>query len=334
MKTIFWNAEEGRLRTLWRFGLLGLILFLSRLLFDLLFLAPVAAFYYATTPEPLGLSHPDLYNTLQGLVYGSPWVLGVRWIFDILVLLAGVWLAGRWADRRPLADYGFHLNRRWWIDLGFGMLLGALLMAAIFAVEYLAGWVTITGTFKAGRFGFWPGLLAVFIMFTRVAVEEELISRGYLLRNLAEGFNFPRLGPRGALLVAYLGSSIIFGLLHLGNPNSTWVSTFNLAVAGLFLGLGYVLTGELAIPIGLHLTWNFFQGNIFGFPVSGGQAGTSLIAIEQSGPVVWTGGAFGPEAGLIGLLAIATGSLLTVAWVRRGARQAALRDTLAVYTPG
>ncbi|NJL33875.1 MAG: hypothetical protein HC893_08460 [Chloroflexaceae bacterium] len=83
----------------------------------------------------------------------------------------------------------------------------------------------------------------------------------------------------------------------------------------MFLGLGYVLTGQLAISIGLHITWNFFQGTVFGFPVSGQDfTRVGVFSIEQGGPPLWTGGAFGPEAGLMGLLTIALGSALTVGW--------------------
>ncbi len=102
-------------------------------------------------------------------------------------------------------------------------------------------------------------------------------------------------------------------------------------LAGLFLGVGFVLTGELAIPIGLHITWNFFQGNIFGFPVSGSNSGTSLISISQGGPDLLTGGAFGPEAGLIGILTMILGTLLTILYIRQTRGAVRLHTALAQY---
>jgi hypothetical protein len=134
------------------------------------------------------------------------------------------------------------------------------------------------------------------------------------------------------LVIAFLVSSLVFGILHLGNPNATWVSAFNITVAGLFLGLGMVLTGSLAIPIGLHITWNFFQGNVFGFAVSGIQPGVTVIGTEVVANTWLVGDAFGPESGVLGLVVMLLGGLLTVLWVRRkGFLQ--LRTDLAVYAP-
>ncbi len=101
----------------------------------------------------------------------------------------------------------------------------------------------------------------------------------------------------------------------------------------ILLGLGYMLTGELAIPIGIHITWNFFQGYVFGFPVSGGASGNSLIAIQQGGPDLWTGGVFGPEAGLVGILATTLGCGLILLWVKWRYGKVQLQSRLAVYAP-
>lgn len=226
-----------------------------------------------------------------------------------LAAVASVWVAGRFLDRRPFSGFGLRLNRRWWSDLGFGLLLGASLISGIFLLQLAAGWVTVTGSFEAAGGGtFFPAILAPAVLFLCVGFYEELVSRGYQLTNLAEGLNLPGLGPRGAILVAWVLSSSFFGLLHAFNPNATVLSTLNISLAGMMLGLGYVLTGQLATPIGLHITWNFFQGNVFGFPVSGrAPTEATFLAIEQSGPDLLTGGPFGPEGGLLAPAAMVLG---------------------------
>jgi CAAX protease family protein len=312
---IFWNAEQRRVRALWRICALLAIFVVSTLVFSLLF-GLVA----------VGLSGGSLDPTATAvIVAGSAAAL--------LAALLGIWLAGRFLDRRPFADFGFHLVRGWWLDLGFGLVLGALLMSAIFLAERAVGWVAIAGTFWRPNSSqpFALAILAPLSIFLCVGVYEELLTRGYLLRNLAEGFNVRRLSPRAALILAWAVSSAMFGLAHAANPNATVVSTLSIALAGLFLGLGYVLTGELAIPIGIHITWNFFEGNVYGFPVSGGARQATFIAIEQRGPELWTGGAFGPEAGLISIVALLVGSLLIVLWVRQRRGTVGLQTGLAIY---
>jgi membrane protease YdiL (CAAX protease family) len=243
-----------------------------------------------------------------------------------------VWLAGRFLDRRPFADLGFHFGRDWWIDFGFGLTLGAILMLIIFLIELAAGWVTVTGTFATNRpdASFLGAILVPLVSFLAVGFYEELFSRGYHLQNLAEGLKWRAIGPRAAILVATLLSSAVFGALHAGNPNAGTFSTVSIAFAGVLLAMGYLLTGELAIPIALHITWNFFQGNVFGFPVSGTAVrAATFISIEQGGPDLWTGGAFGPEAGLLGLGAMIVGIFVIILWVRWRYGQVSLDLSLA-----
>lgn len=313
MKNIFWNATEKRLRSFWR------------LVIYLLFVAGLI--------ELITLVARTISDATNGFGGNMPVIRVVNGLIILFGLLGAAALAAWRLDRRSFADFGFHFNRRWWGDLGFGLILGALLMGLIFLVEWAAGWIQIQGTqanhYPDWSFAAWMGSNALF--FICVGIYEEFFTRGYLLRNLAEGLRIGRLQPRSALLIAYLISSSIFGVLHLGNPNTNLVSTLNLILAGLFLGLGYVLTGELAISIGLHITWNFFQGPVFGFSVSGGASAASFVGIQQLGPAWVTGGAFGPEAGVIGLAAMLLGSLLIVLWVKRIRGTASLRDHLAVY---
>jgi uncharacterized protein len=325
MANIFRDPIERRPRAFWRLLLQGIIFFI--LLFGIQIVIGIAASALIQFPTEL-----DPGAAQESLVNHPLLQIGIS-ISQIIAIWISFVIAARWLDRRPMHDFGFRFNRAWWRDLVFGLALGALLMALVFVVELSAGWIEITGYAQPGPggFGFLPGILGALILFLSVGIYEEMLFRGYHLRNLAEGFEGRLISARAALLLAYFLSSIIFGIAHAANPNSTPISTLNIAIAGLLLGLGFVLTGELAIPIGLHITWNFFQGNVFGFPVSGMQFGATFIEINQFGPETITGGAFGPEAGLIGLAAMLLGSVLTVLWVRYNRGAARLRDELAVY---
>lgn len=321
LKRIFWISDERRLAMLWRLVVqtviaIVLILVLSIPIF-------VGSILTGNPPE-------------AGNAEAAPlWVQNVLFAIQALGIFLSVYIAGRFIDRRKFADFGLHFNRDWWRDLGFGLALGVVLMALIFAVELAAGWIVVTGAFvvpdSQSGLSFPIAILVPAAIFLMVGIYEELFSRGYHLKNMAEGFAaLPFLGPAGAILVGTFVSSAVFGVLHAGNPNATLISTVNIFFAGFLLASGYLLTGELAIPIGLHITWNFFQGNVFGFPVSGTDAGATFISIEQSGDPLITGGAFGPEAGLIGIAAMLLGIVLTVGWVRWRRGEVKLQKRLVV----
>ena len=317
---MFYNYSERRPRALWRL-LFQVVLYLvgAALLVNLAFVA------FALSSEDL------LGDGAVEVVTTSPAFWAASSATSLVAAVASMWLAGRFFDRRLFSGFGLRLDRAWWLDLCFGLALGALLMAGIFSVELAAGWITVTGTFETADEGpFAIAILLPLVTFLCVGISEELFSRGYQLTNIAEGLNYPGLGARGAVLIAWAISSLLFGLLHLGNPGATAISTINIAFAGLLLGVGYILTGRLAIPIGLHITWNFFQGNVFGFPVSGLEPiGAMFISIEQGGPTLFTGGVFGPEAGLLGIAATIVGSLLIWLWVRARHGKATIQTSIA-----
>lgn len=253
---------------------------------------------------------------------------------QLLTYIGAVYLAGRFVDRRWFPDFGLHLDRDWWLNLGFGLALGAGLMSGIFAIELALGWVDVTNTFHIDQsgFAFWPWFGWILVTFVGIGVTEELLARGYLIKNLSEGLTwFDRIGPTGAVALAILGSALLFAGGHFANPNASLASMAGILVAAVMLAAGYVLTGELAIPIGVHVTWNFFEGPVYGFPVSGIDFGLSVLAIQQRGPEVLTGGSFGPEAGALGALAGIVGTGLIAAWVYR--REGRLRVHPSVTTP-
>ncbi len=305
IQTAFWNPQQGRLRTFWRVGIFLVLYAVAAGVWGVGFWAVGWADAFLT---------PFLTNTLG--------------------LATALVIAARVGDRRPLADYGFHLGRTWWRQAALGVGLGVALMGGIFAVTWAAGWARVEAFAVADR-ATWAALGRWAVAFALVAWYEETFVRGYLLRNLAEGLNVGPLGPTSGLLSAWVISSALFGLLHLGNPHATWVSTANLVLAGLLLGLGYLLTGELALPIGLHFAWNFMEGPVLGFPVSGLQTTpTPLVRATYTGPDLWLGGTFGPEAGLLGLLTTFLGMICLVIWAQRRGQTLALHLAVYPFGPG
>jgi membrane protease YdiL (CAAX protease family) len=316
---LFWNQAEGRLRAGWRV-LIQLVCYLY---------APPLLNWAIGEPMSLILARmlPELAPISDRLTL---------FFLRLVAVLLSTWLVVRYIDHRPWRDLGLQFDRSWWLDLLFGLLLGALLMSFIFIVEYMAGWVIVRDLFAVdlNATPFFIALISPLVVSLVISITEELWARGYQLRNLAEGLNTPDFGPSRAIIAGWVISSSLFGLLHVFNPNATWFSTIYLMLTGLFFGLGYVLTGRLGLPIGLHFSWNFFQGNIYGFPVSGNIfGGATVIRIEQGGPPLWTGGAFGPEAGLLGIAAIALGCLLTLLWVQARYKRVAFFRPLAFYRP-
>ena len=138
-----------------------------------------------------------------------------------------------------------------------------------------------------------------------------------------------RISRKQALLIGWIATSLLFGVLHVFNPNATILSAFNITLLGMLFGLGMIYTGRLALPIGPHMAWNVFQNNIFGLPNSGKSTKVSLLAAEVRGPELWTGGAFGLEGGLLSLLAVLLGGLLTWIWLRTSYGTPTLQLTLS-----
>jgi uncharacterized protein len=306
---LFLDRSTGRLRALWRLAIqFGAFRVLVPLVFSLLMVALLLALEG-------GRASSRGFDALTSSAY-YPVVPLISGVTGLVVAILTVWLAGRFLDKRPFSAFGFRLGAGWWLDLLFGMVLGALLMTAVFLIELGLGWVEVKGSFETnGGAPFVISILIPVVTFVCVGISEETVFRGYQLKNAAEGLNYPALGPRGAILLAWVLSSVFFAVVHADNPNATLVSTLNIVLAGLMLGFGYVLTGELAIPIGLHFTWNFFQGSVYGFPVSGfGAFGPTFLDTRQGGPDLWTGGLFGPEGGLLVPVVMLLGMSLVALW--------------------
>ena len=300
---LFWNAEQRRLRAFWRL---------------VVFLVIAAA---VANPLVLALDatgRPFLESTLV-----NPLIA--------VGFFVALWVNARYIDRRPWRDVGLERTAAWWRDLGVGFAIGAVIMSALFLVAWSLGWVDVreVGHTEFAGVPFVVAFLGQLGRYAAGSFFEELMSRSYLLRIVAEGVSGRVVSRKQALLASWVLTSILFGALHLANPNATVLSALNITLLGMLFGLGLVYTGRLALPIGLHMAWNVFQNNIFGLPNSGKGATTTLLMTEVAGPPWVTGGAFGPEGGLLSLGAIGLGSMLMWWWLRRCYQRPMLHLALA-----
>jgi membrane protease YdiL (CAAX protease family) len=283
---LFISPDESRLRAGWRIAAHGgLVLLISSLPFlvgGIVFLLVQGTISQANVTQ-LGLAASSL-------------------IFGPSIFLA-TWITRRFLDKRSFPSLGFHRNSSTWRDFLFGLTLPAAIMGTVFLLELGFGWLQIDSfAWDAAELGEITGsLLLLVVAFIVVGFYEEILFRGYYMQNLLESLGRP---------LAILLTSVAFGAVHLTNPNASPMGVLGITAAGYFLAFGWLRSKALWLPIGLHISWNIFEGPIFGFPVSGIDE-FSLIRISVQGPDLITGGAFGPEAGLILLpvLAVAAGAI-------------------------
>jgi membrane protease YdiL (CAAX protease family) len=237
----------------------------------------------------------------SGLLFGNvPFVGNVH---ALLAVILASWILTRFINKKPLGAIGLWFHPRTGRELGTGILVGFLMMSAIFVVMLAAGYVDITWRALA-----WGNVLAAMLfsllVFAPAAAFEELLFRGYAFQTLAQGIT---------MLPAILVMSGLFGGAHLQNPHSTLLSTVNVMLAGIWLSLAYLKTRGLWLPFGLHLSWNFTQTTVYGFPTSGfAMADRQIWSTVENGPDWITGGPFGPEGGILATLVLLAGTWYVV----------------------
>jgi len=286
LRDVLINPEEQR----WRAGI-RLALHLVVLVALLLFFVLAAVLLIVATRGSIEGVRGMLLQSAAALLAVTVSVLGAR----------------RFIDRRSMAGLGLQRERAG-RDLLFGIGIAGVMMAFIYVVELLLGWMRFDGYGWQTATARWlPDLFSWVVVFLMVGWYEELLNRGYWLVNLSEGLN---------RVLAALITSLAFALLHANNPSASYASTAGLFISGLWFAYTAYASRGLWLPVGAHIGWNIFEGVVFGFPVSGLTTAT-LIRQTPLGPELWTGGPFGPEAGLILLPALALGALAVWGYTRR-----------------
>ena len=258
--SVFINSER-RLRNGWKVGLFMLALSAAGILVAL----GLRLFHIGRLPA-----------WFPGELLSGVLTLLVSWLFLRL-------------EGRSFASVGFSLNRSWLVQFAAGTGLGIALIV-----------ITALGILGAGGFhwvrnpaGSVSTLLAGAWLFLAVGINEEGLFRGYLFQRLVDGIG---VWPTQLLM------AVLFAMVHWGNPGMSgavkiW-ATLNIALSAILLGLAYLKTRSLALPIGIHLGWNWAQGNLLGFQVSGTAVEGFWKPSLHAKPAWLHGGAFGLEATL------------------------------------
>ncbi len=230
------------------------------------------------TIYPYNSENTDILNSI---IFMSSSMLGA---FGLIAIYR------KYIDKESFFDMGFSTKNRLF-DLFFGIATGIILISIGFIFLIAIGSLEVIELDFNAKWFF--GSMVLMIL---VSLHEEVIVRGYLLNSLMSISN---------KYFALALSSILFGAMHLMNPNISVVSFVNIVLAGFLLGISYLHSKNLWFPMGLHFSWNFFQGPVLGFEVSG-QEIKSLITQNISGNELITGGEFGFEGSLLATVLMIT----------------------------
>jgi hypothetical protein len=281
---IFIN-EVGRLRSGWRFVIY------------------IASFAVLISLLEVGVRLVTVEGGSGQRFLESNWGFIVQGLLLFTAALLAGWGCTAWLEGLPLRALGWSAHRGWWRDWLAGSLIGiaSLLVAAALA--------TLIGGF---HFAFNPAgmssaigktLLVSCLVFIPAAAAEEMVFRGYPLQTMTRA----RLAWLGLIL-----TSLLFAWVHLDNPNVVpGFTLLNTTLAGIWLGVAYLRTRSLWLPLGIHWSWNWMMGAVLGLPVSGIDKLTPepVLRATDAGPAWLTGGTYGIEGGAACTIALLLSTL-------------------------
>lgn len=226
---------------------------------------------------------------------------------EVLMLVSGLIAACMVLGFRKLPFSGLGLSLKGW---GRSLLRGALFVVFLYVVGF--GLSLLLGAVEVVGFLFSPiSLLVSLLLYFFMAVTEEVIGRGFILgRMLDGGIN---------KFVALFISAVLFSLMHLFNPNFAFVPFLNIMLAGCFLGASYIYTRNLCFPIALHWFWNWIQGSVLGYKVSGNEfSNENLLILHFPEENLINGGTFGFEGSILCSLLLVLGTVIILRHYYKG----------------
>lgn len=283
---IFKN-ESNQIRSGWKIAIVYLSFIITTLIVSVIFSGIYSVIFLAKNPE--FLSDDNMYTEFVNEQFSSmshfPGV--TLFLIQCIVMIFFVVLFWKVWDKRKLSDIGFTNIKSSWKDLCIGLIMGAISFTIVAIILLLTNSVELSNNFSQPNFS--SALITQLIIFIFVGINEELFSRGYCMTVLKQ---------TKKSWIPVVVSSVIFALMHSMNEGISLLAYINLFLFGIVMVYLVIKTKNIWMCIGYHITWNYFQGNIFGFLVSGNTT-DSIYSIKTVNPNLINGGNFGPEGGLI-----------------------------------
>lgn len=189
--------------------------------------------------------------------------------------------------------------------LGAGFVLGVVAIGAPACVLLAVGWLRTEEALPA--VWWWTPALTL-VMLAPYALFEELLARGYVFAVIRERLGWP---------VALGLTSSAFGILHVSNEGAAMLPIILVTLAGILLGLVLLALRSLWAAWMTHLAWNWTLAGLLRSDVSGIDMPVTNYRIVDAGPDWATGGAWGPEGGVLAGAGMLAGIGFLYALVKR-----------------
>lgn len=276
-KTLFFD-KAGRLRSGFRMAV-----FIAIFLFSTALLGYVSNVALSNIPIGFGPGSISFFVT-SGLV-------------SLVAALFAGWVCGRHLEGLPFRALGAWFSRRWFVHALLGLAFGLLTLSLAIGLGVLLGGLTFSPNAGQGRWAIFLTMGVSFAVFAIAAAFEEALFRGYILQTFARS---------GLILFGVILTSFMFATVHNANPNASVLSWINTFLAGIWFATSYIRTRDLWFVTGMHITWNWTQGAVFGVEVSGLKELIAAPMLSESdlGPVWLTGGSYGVEGGIVTTIAL------------------------------
>lgn len=294
MRTIIFNSRN-RIRPIWRLLLFLLITFLVNI--------------------PLQLALQQVLD--QGILRGC-----ISAFIYLLSVILSLFVQVKFLEKSSFKKYGLAIDKTWMQEFWIGVVISVVQLFTFFAVMYVTGNLNIVDFFTVNtsdysfNFSFWEGFFAeVFSLMVGSSVEE-IFFRAFLFYMVYEALRVVKQDVVKRAVFTFFVIAPFFGIAHIGNEGATVLSTVNLALDALIVCLPFLITGRLGMSIGMHFSWNFVQGIILGFAVSGNTTKVSVINVVMPDNLL-TGGVFGPEGSVLMVLISLPTFLFILYWKKR-----------------